>query len=209
MVFGQPAPAIVDGVVLAGFGSGDIAAVRLETGEPVWSDTLGASGGRNAVMDFSSIHGLPVIDNGTAYVISLGQVLTAIDMRSGRRLWERTVSGKDNLVVAGDWLFVLSTDQQLACLDKADGHVRWVSVLPRFRKPNSGKGAIVWTGPVLANGRLICVSDDNKQAMISVDATTGAVGRTTRLESQSRIAPILAGGMLLVVTDDGRLTAYG
>ncbi len=209
IVFGQPAPAIVDNVVLAGFGSGDVAAVRLETGEPVWSDTLGAVGGRNSIMDFSSIHGLPVIADGTAYVISLGQVLSAIDMRSGRRLWERTVSGKDGLVVVGSWLFLLSADQQLACLDRTSGHVRWVTQLPRFRHSQSQKGAIVWTGPVLANGKLICVSDFPKQGMISVDARSGAIGATVRLEVAAPLTPVVAQGMLLVVTDDGRLTAYG
>lgn len=209
VVFGQPAPAIVDNVVLAGFGSGDIVAVRIETGESVWSDTLGAAGGRNSVMDFSSIHGLPVIADGTAYVISLGRVLVALDMRSGRRLWERTVSGKDGLVVSGNWLFVLSADQQLACLDRLSGHVRWVSTLPRFRKTKSQKGAIVWSGPLLANGQLICVSDFNRQAMVSVDAVTGKVGPTARLGSTSGLAPTASDGKLLLITDDGRLTAYG
>lgn len=209
IVFGQPAPAIVDNVVLAGFGSGDVAAIRLETGEPVWSDTLGAAGGRNSLVDLSSIHGLPVISDGTAYVVSLGQVLSAIDMRSGRRLWERTVSGKDGLVIVGNWLFMLSADQQLACLDKTTGHVRWVTVLPRFRKAKSQKQAIVWSGPVLANGRLVCVSNFPKQGMISVDARTGKAGETMKTKSTSPLAPVVAGGLLLVVTDDGRLTAYG
>ena len=209
VVFGQPAPAIVDNVVLAGFGSGDVAAIRLETGEPVWSDTLGAAGGRNSIVDLSSIHGLPVISDGTAYVVSLGQVLSAIDMRSGRRLWERTVSGKDGLVVAGNWLFVLSADQQLACLDKTSGHVRWVTVLPRFRKPKSQKQAIVWSGPVLANGRLICVSDFPRQGMISVDARTGKAGAAIGMKNAASLAPVVAQGLLLVVTEDGRLTAYG
>ncbi len=209
IVFGQPAPAIVDNVVLAGFGSGDVAAIRMETGEPVWSDTLGAAGGRNSILDFSSIHGLPVISDGTAYVISVGQVLTAIDMRSGRRLWERTVSGKDGLVIVGNWLFLLSIDQQLACLDKITGHVRWVTVLPRFQKSKSQKRAIVWSGPVLANGRLICVSDFPKQGIISVDASSGSIVETRKLKTTSPLVPTVVQGMLLVITDDGRLTAYG
>ena len=209
IVFGQPAPAVVGGTVLAGFGSGDIAALRAETGELLWSDTLGSTGGRNSILDFNSIHGLPVVSGGTAYVISVGQVLTAIDLRSGRRLWERTVAGKDGLVVANDWLFVLSQDQQLACIDKNNGHVRWVTVLPRFRRPKPQKGAISWSGPLLANNQLICVSDFPKQGIITVDAVTGKLGDTMKLESTSGLAPIAAAGRMLVITDDGRLSAYG
>ena len=209
VVFGQPAPAVVDNVALAGFGSGELAALRMETGETVWTDTLGASGGRNAILDFSSIHGMPVISDGTAFAISVGRVLTAIDMRSGRRLWERAVSGKNDLLLAGNWLFVLSLDQQLACLDKTDGHVRWVTALPRFKKPDTQTGAIVWTGPVLADGRLICVSDDRKRAIVEVDAVTGKMGPLRKLKSMSHVAPVVAEGLLLLVTDDGKLTAYG
>lgn len=209
IVFGQPAPAVVGGTVLAGFGSGDIAALRAETGELLWSDTLGSTGGRNSILDFSSVHGLPVISDGTAYVISVGQVLTAIDLRSGRRLWERTVAGKDGLVVVGEWLFLLSQDQQLACLDKANGHVRWVSVLPRFRRPKPQKDAISWSGPLLVNGQLVCVSDFPKMGMITVDAVTGKLGQTTKLTSPGSMTPIATDGRMLLITDDGKLSAYG
>ncbi len=209
IVFGQPAPAVVGGTVLAGFGSGDIAAIRAQTGELLWSDTLGTTGGRNSILDFSSVHGLPVISDGTAYVISVGQVLTAIDLRSGRRLWERTVAGKDGLVVVGEWLFLLSQDQQLACLDKTNGHVRWVTTLPRFRRPKPGKGPIEWSGPLLANGQLICVSDFPKQGMITVDALTGRLGDTAKVSSLIAMTPIAASGHMLAISEDGMLSAYG
>ena len=62
-------------------------------------------------------------------VTALGRLVAAL------AAWERTVAGKDGLVVVGEWLFLLSQDQQLACLGKANGHVRWVSALPRFRRP--------------------------------------------------------------------------
>ena len=209
IVFGQPAPAVVGGTVLAGFGSGDIAALRAETGELLWSDTLGSTGGRNSILDFSSVHGLPVISEGTAYAISVGQVLTAVDLRSGRRLWERTVAGKDALVVVGEWLFLLSLDQQLACLDKSNGHVRWVTVLPRFRRPKPQKGPIGWTGPLMVNGQLICVSDYPKQGVLRIDALTGKIGAAMKLKSAGAMTPIAAGGRMLLISEDGKLTAYG
>jgi outer membrane protein assembly factor BamB len=209
IVFGQPAPAVSGSTVLAGFGSGDIAALRAESGDLLWSDTLGSTGGRNSILDFSSVHGLPVISDGTAYVISVGRVLTAIDLRSGRRLWERTVGGKDDLVVVGNWLFLLSQDQQLACVDKTNGHVRWVTTLPRFRRPKPGKGPIGWAGPLLANGVLVCVSDFPKQGMIQVDAATGKIGDTIKLAQQAAMPPIAADGRMLLITDDGMLSSYG
>ena len=42
-MLGRPAPAYADGLVVAGFGSGELAALRAESGSVVWTDTLAAA----------------------------------------------------------------------------------------------------------------------------------------------------------------------
>ena len=46
-MLGQPAPAYADGLVVAGFGSGELAALRAETGGVAWTDSLASARGRN------------------------------------------------------------------------------------------------------------------------------------------------------------------
>lgn len=213
VIFGQPAPAVVDGVVLAGFGSGDLVALRAASGEVVWSDNLGGSNGRGAMLDLSCIRGAPVISSGTAYAISMSSVLVAIDMRSGRRLWEREVAGMNMPVVCGDWLYIIDMDQQLACLDRLSGHVRWIKPLRRFGRIRKQKDAITWLGPVLAGGKLVAVSTYTDTGMQIVDAIHGqphekddVVIKTT---SPTMVPPIICDGKVLVLSSDGNLTAYG
>lgn len=209
VLFGQPAPAVVDGVVVAGFGSGDLVALRGTSGEMVWSDSLGGSNGRGAMLDLSCIRGAPVIQGGTVYAVSMSSVLVAIDLRSGRRLWEREVGGQNMPVICDDWMFIISADQQLACLDRLSGHVRWITQLRRFVREVKQKDAIVWTGPVLAGGKLVCLSTFPAEGMRIVDAITGEIEGMVKTRSPCVIPPIVCDGNVLVLSNDGHLSAYG
>jgi len=209
VIFGQAAPAVSDGIVLAGFGSGDLVALRAESGEVVWSDSLGGSNGRSETMDFACVRGAPVIADGTAYAVSLSRVLVAIDMRSGRRLWEREISSQNDLCVCGEWLYVVSDDQQIACLDRLSGHVRWITQLRRFVRVDAQKNAINWIGPLMVNGMLCCISTWPKNGMATVDAVTGKIQEILTTSNASFVAPIVCDGQVLVLGNDGNLTAYG
>lgn len=135
-VLGQPAPAYADGLVVAGFGSGELVCLRAESGNVVWSDNLGAAGGRAAsVADFSSIRGLPVISNGRVFATGTGGLTLSLDLPTGRRLWEREVASVASPWVAGDWVFLVSLEQQIAALNANDGRVAWITDLPRWEDP--------------------------------------------------------------------------
>lgn len=209
IMFGQPAPAVVNGIVVAGFGSGDLVALRAESGELVWSDSLGGSNGQGAILDLACVRGAPVISHQTAYAVSLSKVLVAIDMRSGRRLWEREVSGQNTPLIVDDWLFILSSDQQLACIDRQSGHVRWSQNLRRFQNEVKDKDAITWFGPILADGKLVCVSSFKDAGMTVLDAKTGEILSIVKTASPTLVEPIICDGKLLVLSVDGTLNAYG
>ena len=64
-----------------------------------------------------------------------------------------------------------------------------------------------WYGPVLAGGRLILVGGNSK--MLSLNPLTGETLNTQTLSDvPAPFAPIVADGSVLVVTDDGKLTAW-
>jgi outer membrane protein assembly factor BamB len=207
IVLGEPAPAYADGLVVAGFGSGDLVALRADSGTLAWSDSLAAARGRTSLADLSAIRALPVIASGTVYAIGIGGVMLAIDLRSGRRLWEREAAGLQTPWIAGDWMFVLTDQQVLACLSHADGRVRWVSQLPRYANEEKSRDAIYWTGPVLGGKYLYLAGSTEK--LIAVNAMTGDVLGEQDLPDQVSVGMVVAGGKLFVVTDDSTLTALG
>lgn len=205
-MLGQPAPAYYEGLVVAGFGSGELACLRAETGSVVWTDGLGASEGRATVADFLSIRGLPVIVNGLVYAISMGGLLVCDDVPTGRRVWERQMAGEDTPYVAGDWMFVISAEQQIAAINITNGRISWITQLPRWEDPEKHKDTQTWYGPLLVSDRLI-VTGTNQDALSLSPYTGDILGHIKLSQAAAPSAPIVASGTVLILTNDGRLMA--
>ena len=204
-MLGQPAPAYAGGLVVAGFGSGDLVAVRAATGTVVWTDSLAAASGRTSLADLSAITGLPVIDGERVNAMGLGGLLVTLDLRSGRRLWEREVASSQGPWVAGPWMFLVTADQTIAALDARDGRVSWLADLPRYENPQKQRNVINWMGPVLVGDRLV-VAGTNQRAL-AVSPYTGDILGEQKLPGPASLAPVVAAGTIYFVTDDGSLTA--
>ena len=205
-MLGMPAPAVSDGLVIAGFGSGDLLAVRDSSGTLAWSDSLASARGRTSMVDLSTVRGMPAIKDGRVYAIGLGGLMLALDLRSGRRLWERNVSSSETPWAAGDWLFIVSQDAQVAAIRGADGAVAWLTQLDPYENMEKRQDLIRWIGPVLAGNRLVLVGTNSK--MVTLNPVTGDVLDTIDLSDRGSVSPVVAGGTLYVVTDNAKLTAY-
>ncbi|HBK06903.1 MAG TPA: hypothetical protein DDZ81_13835 [Acetobacteraceae bacterium] len=205
-MLGQPAPAYYRGLVVAGFGSGELACLRAETGGVVWTDGLGASEGRASVADFLSIRGLPVIANGLVYAISMGGLLVCDDVPTGRRVWDRQIAGEDTAYIAGDWMFVISAQQQIAAINITNGRITWITQLPRWEDPEKRKHTLTWYGPLLVSDRLI-VTGTSEDALSLSPYTGEILGHISLSQAAAPSAPVVAGGTVLILTNDGRLMA--
>jgi outer membrane protein assembly factor BamB len=204
-MLGRPSPAFADGIVVAAFGSGELTALRADGGTVVWTDVLASSGG-GALADIASIRGRPAIHDGRVFAIGMGGIAVALDLHAGRRLWEREVAGEDSPWVAGDWVFLITLDQQLAAVHAPDGLVAWVAQLPAFQNETKRTGPLTWFGPLLAGDRLV-VSGTNGEAL-AVSPYTGQILGRQRLPSASApVQPVVAEETLLLVAEDGRVMA--
>jgi len=204
-MLGRPAPAYSDGLVVAGFASGELAAVRSDTGTVVWTDNLASGQQRSNAGDIASVRGLPVIADGRVHAIGLGGLLVALDLRSGRRLWDRQVAGENSLWVAGNWLFLISADQQIAAVQTQDGAVAWVTDLPKWVDEKEQDEPVYWAGPILADSRLLTVGTNGEA--ILVDPVGGKILKHQKIAGPASVAPIAAGGTVYVLTDSGELLA--
>jgi outer membrane protein assembly factor BamB len=201
------APAYADGIIVAGFSTGMLAAIDANSGTPLWEQSLAAGFGQASVVDFSDIVASPVIDNGVVYAINLGDTFMAVDLHSGVKVWTHGVGGNQSPASAGGFLFLLDGNQKLYAVHADDGLVSWVTQMPAYKTPKKKGGPILWTGPALVNGMLVLTSDHGEVAV--VDAVSGATKETAKLGAPADMPPIAAGGVLLQLTRNAKLTAYG
>jgi outer membrane protein assembly factor BamB len=140
------------------------------------------------------------------YAVGNSDMLTAIELRSGRRLWDREVGGLQTPWVAEDFVYVITNAWKLACFETATGKVRWVKDLPEWVDPDDKEDKLAWYGPILAGGSLILVSTDGK--LLHVSPMTGETISEEEVEDGVGIPPVVSNKTLLLVTRNGILLAY-
>jgi outer membrane protein assembly factor BamB len=204
-LLGGETPAVEGDVVVVPYSSGEIFALRVENGRPLWSDNLATAGRFDAMSSLADIRGRPVIDRGRVYAISHSGRMVSINLRTGERIWEEDIGGTYTPWVAGDFIYVLSNNSELICLTRNDGRTRWVLGLPRYENLEKKRGPLRWSGPVLAGDRLIVVASSGEA--MSVSPYTGkALGRIS-LPDGAFVAPVISERTLYVLTDDADLIA--
>ncbi|OYY91507.1 MAG: pyrrolo-quinoline quinone [Sphingomonas sp. 28-66-16] len=205
-VFGVAAPAVGRGTVVAGFSSGELNAYRYENGRTLWQDTLSKTSISTSVSSLADIDANPVIDQTRVYAVGQGGRMVALELTTGQRLWEQNIAGISTPWIAGEWLFVVTDDGKLLCLSRANGKIRWMSVLGNFKNMKKKKNPIYWTGPVLAGGKLILVNSIGE--IVSVSPTTGEINDRRKAGAPFSLGPVVVNNMLYVLDGKGRITAY-
>lgn len=206
-LLGAASPGANRDIVVPVFSSGEITALRVENGSVAWSDNLSSLRNFGGLASLSDIRGLPVLDRGLVFAISFGGRLVAIDERTGARIWQREIGGSQTPWVAGENVFVASSDNQLVALGRENGVIRWVTDLPRYEDPEDSDKPITWIGPILAGNRLIVIGTDGH--IIETNPENGQVIREWQVnEGGFSIPPLVAGGVLYVLTQNGQLLAY-
>jgi outer membrane protein assembly factor BamB len=191
--------------VVAGFSSGELNAYRYENGRIVWQDALSRTSISTAVATLSDIDADPVIDQGRVFAVGQGGRMVSLELVTGQRVWELNIAGISTPWVAGEWLFVVTDDARVLCVSRANGRVRWLTQLPRWRDEEDKKGPISWSGPVLAGGRLLLVSSAGQMVNVMPD---GTMSTGTKLGAAVYLSPVVAQNTLFILDDEGHLSAW-
>jgi outer membrane protein assembly factor BamB len=205
-MLGGTSPAVDGNTVIAPYSSGELFALRIENGTVQWSEVLSTLKRTDQVTTLTDIRGLPVIDRGRVYAAGNSDVFAAIDLRTGRRIWDKEVGSIQTPWIAGDYIYLVTNGPNLACFEAQTGQVRWVKPLDPWEDMEEKTGRLVWTGPVLASDRLIVVSSAGNA--LSYSPYTGELLGSEELPDGVTIPPIVADGTLLFVTKEGELIAY-
>jgi outer membrane protein assembly factor BamB len=142
-------PVLAGGIVVAGTAGGQLAGIDGRSGRQIWKRRFGSLSPAWVVGD-------------SVYVVTTEPRVLRLDAASGRTMWARTVDGFEDMedrdgqitwagpVLAGDRVWVTSSDGRLLAFDGVTGEPRDVLEMP---------GGSV-TGPIAFDGTIYVQTDD-------------------------------------------------
>jgi outer membrane protein assembly factor BamB len=202
---GGPSPSASADVVVAPFSSGELVGLRIDSGRPIWNESLiGKQRTIATAAETTDIRGRPVIDRGRVFAIGNAGQVVAIDLRTGARLWDKPIGGLQTPWSAGQFVYVLSNQAEIVCLHRDDGTVKWVTPLTQFARDRR-RDPIQWVGPVLVGDRLLVGSSLGE--LVAVSPYDGRPLGKVDLRDSLGLAPVVADRMIYVLTNSGRLIA--
>ncbi len=192
-------------LVVAPFTSGELAALRIDNGRPIWNETLiGARADVRAFGNLADIRGRPVIDRGLVIAMGSGGQIAGVDLRSGQRQWDRNIGGSQTPWPAGRFLFIVTGNADVVAMVRDTGKIRWVTPLTQF-EDSKRHVPVLWGGPVLAGDRLLLTSSLGD--LLVVSPYTGEIMGKIDVRDRVRLGPVIANQTIYVLTDSGRLIA--
>lgn len=209
-VAGAAPPAVNDSHVVFSFGSGAVQGAFRQGGLRLWSaDIVGARRGF-AIALVDDITGYPVIEGNTVYAGNHSGRVVALNVNSGERRWTAQHGALDPVWPAGNSVYLVSDLNELIRLDADDGTQIWSVDLPGYesvRRPQRRRdSAFTNHGPIMAGGRLIVASSDG--LIRSFDPASGDLVGQTEIRGGATTRPVVANGVLYVVSTNGVLHAY-
>lgn len=202
-VISASSPAVSGEVVVAPFASGEVNAFRTINGTALWTDTLSFTNRNNALSEIRDIAGRPVIYRGDVFAGSHSGLFGAISLRDGTRRWDLPIATITTPLPTGDVVYVTDQEGKVICIARESGQVFWTVDLNAGVKKR--KNRAVWSGPLLANDRLIVVS--TKGEALALNPKTGAKIKSIKLGSGAFLSPVAANGVVYVLSEAAELVA--
>ena len=192
-------------LVIAGFSNGEIHAFNADVGYPLWSIPLIDNSRINVSTDINAIKASPAIDNDTVYAIGHNDLLAAIDYRTGENKWTIKIGGTNMPWIVGNYIFVLSNNNELFAINKNNGKTLWQTTL-LTEYPLEERSNIYLSGPVMINKNLLIAASNG--IVYEISSTDGQIIHRRNLDEPLPIAPIVADSTIVFTTNDADLLVY-
>ena len=203
---GSSTPVVSQGIVITTYSSGEVYALNLVNGDVIWNTNLSFYIQKKSLQNISDIRGNPVVKDNIVYVVSYNGKMVAMDLNTGKRIWESNIGGIQTPWVVSGFIFVLSKDNELICLTSDTGKIVWVSKLKENFGLDEKDDIITWTGPLLA-GRMLIVSGSHG-IVAAISPYSGKFLGAINVKSSINTQAIVADETVYFITSDGYLLAY-
>ena len=122
---GISAPVIAGGGVIVGSADGSLSVYLLEQGRQGWTVDIGEAAGSTELERVIDVDSTPLIYGDNIYSVSSRGNLSAVELRSGRVLWQRQYSSYREVSISGNSLFLTDVKGHVYAIDRNNGLELW------------------------------------------------------------------------------------
>jgi outer membrane protein assembly factor BamB len=210
---GTSAPLLAGDLAINGFDNGRVAAIARVSGSTAWDTAVGQSHGSTELQRLIDIDAPVVVDGDDLFAVAYQGRVARLALETGQVVWARDLSSYRGLAVDDNSVYISTADGDLVRVDRKNGTEQWDQKALERRQ---------LTAPVIYRGRLVVA--DGGGVLHWLDPATGdflaraeegqsasrkpVTSKGIKLKRRISSPPIVAGGLLLVFTDSGVLSAY-
>ena len=195
---GTSTPILRDGVVYAGFASGRVLAFDTDDGSTLWEARIAIPQGRSEIERIVDVDGAMALSGNELYVASYQGRISALDIRTGRKLWQRNVSSFFGVSQGFGNVYTAEENGTITAYLRNGQGIRW------------DQEALAWRGlsrPIPVSSYLAVVDFEGYLHFLS--QVDGEFLARERPGKEGARADMLADGTVLYVyTNFGKLIAY-
>ena len=122
---GTSSPALTEGTAIAGFDNGQVVAIALSNGQPLWEARVAVPRGRTELERMVDIDADPVIEDKAVYAVTYQGQVAALELFSGEVIWRRDMSSHAGLGVGPENVYVTDDASHVWALNRANSASMW------------------------------------------------------------------------------------
>lgn len=122
---GTSSPALVEGAAVAGFDGGQMVAVALSNGQPLWETRVAVPRGRTELERMVDIDADPIIVDNAVYAVTYQGQIAALELFSGQVIWRRDMSSHAGLGVGPENVYVTDDASHVWALNRNNSASMW------------------------------------------------------------------------------------
>ena len=188
-IFGSAQPVVHKDALISSYSSGEIYAINKKTGENLWSQDLNLNQVYNSDFFLNDVDATPLVKNDVVYAIGNGGLMKAISLKTGEDIWKKSIASIVDFWLAGDFLYVINSDNKLLAVYKKTGGIKWMVQLPDFKNPKKLATKFNYIGVIMAGDKLLASREDGELFIIS--PFDGKIEKTFSLNKKVLHVPII------------------